>query len=63
MELVCKNEMKKVTAGATYTVTCPYCGDSFSVDYAPLLVSKATAKIAAQRLLDMHIEEAHLANL
>lgn len=63
MEVLSKKEMQGINAGATYSVTCPYCGDTFSTTYWPLLVSQATAKVICEGKLHNHIIEVHYDNL
>ena len=51
--------MQNVNAGATYSTSCPYCGQTFSTTYWPLLVSQATAKVICEGKLHNHIIEVH----
>lgn len=63
METVSRKEMQSISAGATYSASCPYCGKTFKTTYWPLLVSKATAKVICEGKLHNHIIDVHYGNL
>lgn len=58
-----EKEMKKIGAGATYTVKCSYCGRKFQTSYWPFLTSKATAKTICEGKLHNHIINDHYGKL
>lgn len=54
-----KQELKNVIGGATYTAKCPYCPQTYSTTYWPLLTSLNTAKVICESKLQNHINLEH----